>query len=700
MKKFLYVFFVVFIYTMFLEINYSQNHSGWTWQNPLPQGNALNFVEFANSNVGYAYGYPSLIKTTNGGSKWFIVQDNINQYMGWSFVIDENTVVSSISIPDSNKSYIIKTIDGANSWSRYSIGPNFQYICFDFINSSTGYCLCYDSLTNRKIYKTINGGQTWNYVFRFNNNNGFKIRFYDENTGYIAGRNGFIGKTTNGGNNWTTLVSGVSTDFNDLELIFGAEDVIVVGNNGKVSLTTNGGANWSAITSGTYETLFEVKFNGGSNGIVVGDGSTVLTTTSYGVSWTQANIESTGIFWGCSYRNPAFAFVVGENGMIFKSQDLINWSNQLSPITNDFHSVYFTNMNHGCIVGDSGLIYITTNGGSNWSFAQSNTHNPLFSVHFTTNNTGFCVGYNSCLKTTNGGNNWFSQNIGANTYFDAVYFYDQLNGYITEHSGIIYRTTNGGINWNETQTSNQNMKYIKFLNQNTGIISGNSLLRTTNAGMNWVSVFNSYSTFAIDIVNENLIYVGTIFNLLKSVNGGLNWTPITIPVGIYISGIYFTDASNGIVSDLSGTIKKTTNGGANWKTLYRTPCVSDMQFVSQDVGYCVGFNGTIIKTTSGGEPIGIKSFSLVIPKKYSLSQNYPNPFNPVTNIAFDIPKNSNVKLIVYDLLGQEITVLINEEMKPGSYNVDWDASAYPSGVYFYKLIAGDYTESKKMVLVK
>jgi hypothetical protein len=98
--------------------------------------------------------------------------------------------------------------------------------------------------------------------------------------------------------------------------------------------------------------------------------------------------------------------------------------------------------------------------------------------------------------------------------------------------------------------------------------------------------------------------------------------------------------------------------------------------------------------------VGINEISGNIPETFSLSQNYPNPFNPVTNIKFDIPKSGMVRITIFDLLGREVTTLVNEQMQPGSYNVDWDASNYPSGVYFFKLETENFTESKKMILIK
>ncbi|MBZ0203588.1 MAG: T9SS type A sorting domain-containing protein [Ignavibacteria bacterium] len=98
--------------------------------------------------------------------------------------------------------------------------------------------------------------------------------------------------------------------------------------------------------------------------------------------------------------------------------------------------------------------------------------------------------------------------------------------------------------------------------------------------------------------------------------------------------------------------------------------------------------------------IGIQQTSAEIPNSFSLSQNYPNPFNPTTNIKFDIPKSSNVKLVIYDALGREVAVLANEELKAGTYQADWDASEYSSGVYYYKIEAGEFIETKKMIVLK
>ena len=100
------------------------------------------------------------------------------------------------------------------------------------------------------------------------------------------------------------------------------------------------------------------------------------------------------------------------------------------------------------------------------------------------------------------------------------------------------------------------------------------------------------------------------------------------------------------------------------------------------------------------EPVGIQPTSTNVPDKFSLSQNYPNPFNPATTIKFDIRNSAFTKLSVFDILGREIQTLVNEELKTGSYSLVFDGSEYNSGVYFYRLASGDFTETKRMLMVK
>jgi choice-of-anchor B domain-containing protein len=136
------------------------------------------------------------------------------------------------------------------------------------------------------------------------------------------------------------------------------------------------------------------------------------------------------------------------------------------------------------------------------------------------------------------------------------------------------------------------------------------------------------------------------------------------------------------------------DNGTNWngcKGVYLMPSGKIIASDKQTGLYVLKTNFPLV--------IGIQQITLIA-KGFSLSQNYPNPFNPVTNIKFELSESGFVRLRIYDLLGREITTLVNQQMPAGSYSADWDASAYPSGVYFYRIDTDEFRKTKKMMLVK
>ena len=107
------------------------------------------------------------------------------------------------------------------------------------------------------------------------------------------------------------------------------------------------------------------------------------------------------------------------------------------------------------------------------------------------------------------------------------------------------------------------------------------------------------------------------------------------------------------------------------------------------------------RLTDAGGSIGINTISEVVPMNFNLTQNYPNPFNPSTKITFDVAKSSNVKISVFDVLGREVSVLVDRQINAGQYSTEWNAAGYPSGMYFYVLnVNGENVNTKKMVLKK
>lgn len=129
--------------------------------------------------------------------------------------------------------------------------------------------------------------------------------------------------------------------------------------------------------------------------------------------------------------------------------------------------------------------------------------------------------------------------------------------------------------------------------------------------------------------------------------------------------------------------------------LWNDTSIITVAFIQNDA------NKEVLNVGKGSyNPIGINPISISLPFSYSLSQNYPNPFNPATNFVFSLPISTDVTLKVFDMLGREVALLANGKFEAGTYRVDWDASTFTSGVYFYTLRAGDFSQTRKMILIK
>ncbi|HAX48547.1 MAG TPA: hypothetical protein DCX92_06140 [Bacteroidetes bacterium] len=149
-----------------------------------------------------------------------------------------------------------------------------------------------------------------------------------------------------------------------------------------------------------------------------------------------------------------------------------------------------------------------------------------------------------------------------------------------------------------------------------------------------------------------------------------------------LRGSYLLGNGNYLVTNAAGVHEIDSVNGSLIRTV---TSASNFQYISP-------YNpGALLSNGNNGSSL---------PENYSLEQNYPNPFNPSTGIKFSIPKSNNVTLKVYDLTGRVVASLVNEYKPAGSYEVTFDASALSSGVYYYSISSGEFTETRKMVLVK
>lgn len=401
------------------------------------------------------------------------------------------------------------------------------------------------------------------------------------------------------------------------------------------------------------------------------------------------------------------------------------WVQQNSGTSSAINDISFINSNTGFAACSGGLILKTTTSGANWFQINTGYNFNIIRIKFFDNNLGVAGG-DKIIKTTNGGTNWIL--LYDTAYANDIQYLNQNEWWVSSnqpHRNI--KTTNQGAAWSSIGNSDFIQPSIYFLNENTGWISGkfvtgsfipSHVSKSTNGGLNWtmqysqVSFQNNAWIYDILFLNQNkgfaLYWDYTLTKIVMTTNGGTNWIETPTP-NRKQKNIFFISDNIGWTCGDSGFIFKTMNGGNNWviEQISSNFYLNAITFVTNETGWTCGANGVILKTTNGGIS-AIQQTSTEIPVKYSLSQNYPNPFNPSTQINFDIPKFSFVNLIVYDALGREIEQLVNEELNPGTYVYDWNASSYPSGIYFYKIMAGDpstgsgrgFTETKKMVLIK
>jgi hypothetical protein len=238
-------------------------------------------------------------------------------------------------------------------------------------------------------------------------------------------------------------------------------------------------------------------------------------------------------------------------------------------------------------------------------------------------------------------------------------------------------TTN--LNWNIT-TSQFNSAPSSFTDSPTGNYGNNTntSMTMTNAvnisstPVVYLSFWHRYATEAgydfcrVEVSSNN----GTTWQEAASYNGSLTaWTQVTLDITQYAAGS----------TQLKIRFRLTSDPGLTGDGWY----VDDVKLTN----YC----GVLTPVTGNNNGV---------PFQYALGQNYPNPFNPATVIKYQLPAESQVKITVYDVLGKMVTTLVNEKKSAGYYETEFDASGYASGLYFYKIEAGSFTDVKKMMLIK
>jgi photosystem II stability/assembly factor-like uncharacterized protein len=402
------------------------------------------------------------------------------------------------------------------------------------------------------------------------------------------------------------------------------------------------------------------------------------------------------------------------------------WIQQSSPTANNLYNISFFKKSEGLIVGQE-VILMSQDSGYTW-LLRNVPGWILCGSYFQGKDSLWAVGETSSLrelivKSVDGGMNWSVIDTSEVDYLgQAIFFYHQLYGWIGGYgpniSGWIKRTTDGGQTWLNIASNLKPINDIFFVDSLIGWACSEygQIYKSTDGGRTWnlnFTVPNSQPIRSIFFTSADSGWMaGGISGdqiTIRTTNGGTDWTVNDISFnGSSLQGIWFVDSRNGWAvggADAGLKILRTSDAGETWiqqtipalspsPLLFESICMLD-----STTGLVVGDTGIILRTVNGGLT-GINDESYSPSALLKLCQNYPNPFNPSTIIKYSLPTESKVTIKIFNLLGQEIKTLVNRTESAGDHQITFNAGNLSSGIYLYRIQAGDFIQTRKMVLLK
>ncbi|MCK9408119.1 MAG: T9SS type A sorting domain-containing protein [Bacteroidetes bacterium] len=465
-------------------------------------------------------------------------------------------------------------------------------------------------------------------------------------------------------------------------ITFGAN--LFAGTDGGVFRSTDNGANWIQVNTGLTDTTI-VALAVLDTIIFAGDAASgVFRSNDNGTNWSEVNSGLTDTFISDLLVVGSTLFAgTGDGGKMFRSQ---NYGTTWAQITNGLSfydgTVLVSSAGNIYLADDECVIFLSTNNGSNWTQISTGITGTFISKLIISGANFFAGSNRGVFLSTNNGSSWtqVSSGLTDTTINDLVASGTDL---FAATNGGVFHSSNNGASWTDVSTG------LTDLSVRSLLVSGTELLAGTEIG----GIFReSLSALPVELVSftvsSTLLNAELKWKTATEVNNyGFVVEKRTTPVSPLLQG---GDVSGGWSKagfvEGNGTINTPKNYSffdkylSTGKYSYRLKQIDrDGKFVySQEVEVTIS------------EP----------PKEFVLMQNYPNPFNPSTVISYQIPANSHVSLKVYDALGREAALLVNEVKEAGSYSATFEASKFSSGMYFYTLTAGSFTATKKQLLMK
>lgn len=682
----------------------------WTWSNPTPTGSTIYDVWKFSASEFLAVGSGGLImNSTDGGANWTIIPSGVMRNLYALWFVDTNTGWAC-----GVDGLLLKTTNHGSTWEAIETGAYTLYdLCFVGLNGWA----CGD---NGMVIKTTDGGDNWTSLNTGTTNVLYSISFKSSTEGYVVGSDGTFLKTLNGGGIWGSKSVGTTKDLKCVRLT--GSTIWVFGYTAAAYKSTNGGTNWSPMDNGLFGDISSAEVVDANNIWAVGSGGIVYYTSDGGANWNNKNPwvgdidfghpTITGDFRYACFSSASSGIICGVNGVIYQTT---NYGSAWTPRMNRFTAgnashITFSDSQHGCLLTDT--LFRTINGGATWSkmtYSGEIKHIQLFpdGAGIRLINAVVAIYFET---TSNHGASWATNN-GVEPSESNCWFVNTSVGYSMGQGGNnVYKTINGGVQW--TTLTHDYLDIIAGFSvpdANTVWIvewsDGSNMVITTNGGDTWNTPTTNLPSndrsaiFAFDSENAWIGYYNGL--LYKTTDGGKNFTEVDPQVnGNSIYDIRFISSSTGFIAAANGYLSVTTDGGSTWNpAVMGNSSWKKIAVASATSVFIAGDGGSLVHGTDG-VPTSVEEPRIMFPSGFSLDQNYPNPVGLFTTIKYHIPFNSFVSLKVFDVSGKEVKTLVNEKENSGIHSVTFSPGDLPRGLYLYKLQAGKYSDSKKLLIMK
>ena len=409
---------------------------------------------------------------------------------------------------------------------------------------------------------------------------------------------------------------------------------------------------------------------------------------------------------GNSMKN--FFYFVTINIVLFYSSLNAQWIRTNGPPGDYGYFRTFAVSDTNLFAGNDGGggVFHSTNNGTSWTAVNDGLSSLYVEVLAFSGADLFAgTGGGGIFHSTNNGTSWAEVNTGL-TNTTVWSFGVSGTNLFAGTAGGVFLSTNNGTSWNSTSDGLTNTDVRAFAVIGTNLFVGTfggGVFRSTNNGTNWTPANNGLTNTTILTLADSgtNLFAGTFGNrVFLSTNNGTNWTPVNSGMTYYIVYSLVVYGTNLFAGTIGGVFLS-TNNGKNWTEANTGLTNTPVSLVVSGSNLFAGTDSNRIWRRPLSEMItGVDNQGNGIPSQFILKQNYPNPFNPSTKIRYSVPKSSNVIIKVFDILGNEIETLVNEEKPVGIYEITWNAANLPSGIYFYTINAGTFIETKKLVLLK